>query len=146
MIKVVIEMPEGDDRRRHFNKKKTRLLDLGLLINKIPVNGGIMPVNYGFIKDTWNKADKDELDVLVLSKDKMKPGKEIEVEPIALIIRADNDHKVVAVDQTAINIKGWEDIPAEKRQVIEAFFSFHAQILSIEDGEEAKNLIENSHK
>ena len=74
------------------------------------MNNGIMPVHYGYIPNTLNKKEGDEIDVLVLSSDTLKVGQEIEVNPIALMRRADEDDKVVAVDSTQESIKSWQDI------------------------------------
>ena len=55
-MKVIIEIPKGDDRRRHLKWDKSGFVDLGPIIEKIPVNGGIMPVDYGYIPGTENRA------------------------------------------------------------------------------------------
>lgn len=142
-MKVIIEIPRGDDRRRHFKFDKTGFIDLGPTKDIIPVNDGIMPVHYGYIPGTLNKKEGDEIDVLVLSEKVTVVGQEIEVEPIALIKRADGDDKVVAVDESRKSIKSWNDIPDDERKLIEEFFSYHHKFLLIGDAKAASDYVKN---
>lgn len=142
-MKVIIEIPKGDDRRRHFKFDKTGFIDLGPTKDVIPVNDGIMPVHYGYIPGTLNEEEGDEIDVLVLSQKSTVVGQELEVELIALIRRADGDDKVVAVDATRKSIKSWSDIPENERKLIEEFFSYHHKFLSIDDARAASDYVKN---
>ncbi len=142
MIKAIIGIPSGDDRRRHMSFDKSGFVDLGPIKEVIPVNGGVCPVAYGFIPGTKNPADNDELDILVLSKKDFKVGEEVEVESIALLRRADGDEKVIARDETAKeNINSWEDIALPLRNLIQEFFGFSSKIISIEGKDKAEELI-----
>ena len=145
-MKVVIEIPKGDGRRRHLKHDKSGFIDLGPIRDVIPVNGGIMPIHYGYISETMNETEGDEIDVLVLSEKLLTVGQEIEVEPIALILREDGDDKVVAVDETKSSVKTWHDIRGEERMLIESFFSYHHKFRSIENAESAHKYIENGRK
>lgn len=49
-IKVFIEIPKGDNRRMHLSRDKTHMLNLGPIKNVIPINNGVMPIAYGFVK------------------------------------------------------------------------------------------------
>lgn len=139
-FKAIIESPKGDNRRRHFDKKKNRVIDLGPLKKAIPINNGIAPVNYGFIKNTFCKADGEEIDVLLVSDNKLKIGEEVKIYPIALILRADGDDKIVAVDKsTKGKYKSWDDLP--NKDLIEKFFSYHYEFLSIKDSQKAYKYI-----
>ena len=143
---AIIEIPEGDDRRRHFDKKQDKVVDVGPLKKAIPVNNGINPINYGFILNTKCPADNDEVDVLVISDQKRKIGEQLEIFPIALILRVDGDDKIVATDLTTVNkYKKWQDISEEKRNLIQDFTSYHYTILSIGNSEKAKDYLEK-HK
>lgn len=144
-MKVVIEIPKGDTRRRHLKYDKSGFIDLGAIKDVIPVNGGVMPVHYGYIPNTENPKEKDEIDVLVLSDNAMEVGEEIKVRPIALIKRADGDDKVVAIDDTNKHIARWTDITENERKLITDFFSYHHKILSIEDADVAKEYVEDNH-
>lgn len=145
-MKAIIEIPKGDSRRRHVKYDKSGFIDLGLTRDIIPVNDGIMPVHYGFIPETLNENEGDEIDVLVLSDKKLEVGQEIEVEAIVLIKRADGDDKIVAVDETKKLIKKWNDIAENERDLIEKFFSYHHEFLAIENASFAKKYIKNGRK
>lgn len=145
-MKAIIEIPKGDSRRRHIKPDKSGFIDLGPTKNVIPVNDGIMPVNYGYIPETLNENEGDEIDVLILSNEILKVGQEIEVKPIALLKREDGDDKIVAVDKTKQIIKNWDDVPKEEKKNIKDFFGYHHKFLSTEDAETARRYIENGQK
>jgi inorganic pyrophosphatase len=140
-MKAIIEMPKGDTRRRHFKFDKTGFIDLGPIKDIIPINDGVMPVNYGYLCNTLNVDEGDEIDVLILSENIFRVGEEVEVEPIALINRADGDDKIVAIDNSIKNIKAWEDIAESERKIIEEFFSYHHEFKSIDNAKAAKKYI-----
>lgn len=141
-MKAIIEIPKGDDRRRHIKPDKSGFIDLGPTKDVIPVNDGIMPVHYGYIPETLNEKEGDEIDVLVLSDNKLKVGQEVEIEPIALIRREDKDDKVVAVDESRKMLQNWNDIPEHEQKLIEDFFSYHHKFQSIEDARSAKRCVD----
>ena len=144
-MKAIIEIPKGDDRRRHIKYDKSGFVDLGPTKDVIPVNDGVMPVHYGYIPNTLNIGEGDEIDVLIFSKNDLAVGEEVEIYPIALISRADGDDKVVAVDNT-VTYKSWLDIPESERELIEKFFSYHHEFKSIESAELAKQYVEKGYK
>ncbi len=143
-MKAVIEIPKGDDRRRHYVAQKKEFVDFGPIKEIIPVNNGVMPVDYGFLPDTRNIKEGDEIDVLVLSKEKLSVGQSLDVEPVALLRRDDGDDKIVAADRTTCGIKKWEDIDAESRKTIVGYFGFRHKIVSIESSDCAKQYIERA--
>lgn len=145
-MKAIIEMPQGDDRRRHMKYDKSGFIDLGPTKDVIPVNGGVMPVNYGYIKDAFNPGEGDEVDVLIFSKRVLSVGQEIEILPFALIRRDDGDDKVVATDDSIKDLTKWEDVGKEERELIERFFSYHHQITKIENKEETKKYIDEAYR
>jgi inorganic pyrophosphatase len=142
-MKAIIEIPKGDNRRRHIKYDKSGFIDLGLIKDVIPVNEGIMPVHYGFIPETLNEKEGDEVDVLILSDRRLNVGQEIEVDPIALIRREDEDDKIVATDETRQSIKKWDDMTESEKILIKNFFSYHHKFLAIEGPDNAKEYIEN---
>lgn len=129
-----------------MKKDKSGFIDLGPIKERIPVNGGIMPVNYGYAKGTLNESEGDEVDVLIISEADMKVGDEIAARPIALIERADGDDKIVAADETKPDLIEWADIPSETRELIEEFFSYQHPFLSIKDAVAAEAYLEASMK
>jgi inorganic pyrophosphatase len=143
MIKVIIEIPKGDDRRRHLKYDKTGFIDLGPIKDKIPVNDEVMPVDYGFIPGTENKIEKDELDVLLISIKILKVGDEAEVKPIALMRRDDGDDKIVAVDPDS-TMKAWSDVPDATKTAIIDFFGYGHRFNSIESAAAAMEYIDEA--
>ena len=145
-MQAIIEIPKGDDRRRHLKYDKSDFIDLGPTKDIIPINNGIMPIHYGFIPETLNEKEGDEIDVLVFSDELLKVGQKITIRPIALIRREDGDDKIVAVDESKGQIRKWGDIQKEDRELIEKFFSFHYKFLSIDDLNAAIEYIKNGQK
>lgn len=142
-MKAIIEIPKGDNRRRHLKHDKSGFVDLGSIKDIIPVNEGIMPIHYGYVPDTLNENEGDEIDVLILSDKKFDVGQEVEVKPIAVIRREDGDDKVVAVDETCL-MKEWNDISEEVKKLINDFFGYHHNIIKIEDSEKAVEYIKRN--
>ena len=140
-MRVIIEIPKGDDRRRHLSFDKKEFVDLGPIKDKIPVNNGIMPIDYGYIPGTENKTEKDEVDVLLISLSKFGVGDEAEAKPIALMKRDDGDDKVVAVDNDAAEIS-WDDLDSEVREKIINFFGYAHKFTAIESAEAAIGYID----
>ena len=141
---AIIEIPKGDDRRRHMKYDKSGFIDLGPTKDVIPVNDGVMPIHYGYIPDTLNVGEGDEIDVLIFSKKDLSVGEEVEIYPIALINRADGDDKIVAVDDT-VDYKTWSDAPKSDRELVEKFFSYHHEFKSIQDAALATQYVEDGY-
>ena len=140
-VQATIEIPKGDDRRRHINKyNRSEFVDLGPMKDHIPVNDGIAPEHYGFIAGTHNPHDGDEVDVIVFSDSSANVGEILEVEPIALLTRADNDEKVVAV-ATGSSVKEWNDLDEARRDLILQFYGSHHPILEVKDRQSAETYI-----
>lgn len=138
MYTAVIEMPKGDDRRRHVSYEKTGMVDLGPIKDIIPVNDGIMPIHYGYVEGTKNAVEGDEVDVLIFSQKPLRSEERVEIYPIGLLRRADGDDKIIAVDSKNSPTKTWEDIPQKERELILSYFGYHHKIVSIEDGKSAE--------
>jgi hypothetical protein len=52
---ATIEIPKASDRRIHMRYDKTGFIDLGPISEHITVNGGVMPVHYGYIAGLLTK-------------------------------------------------------------------------------------------
>lgn len=141
MVTAVIEIPKGDSIRRHYNKSQNRFVELGPIKNLVPVNNGIMPVNYGFIPNTQNPEDNDELDILVLSQNTLTVGQKLEVTPFAILRRKDGDDKIVAIDDT-MNINSWEDINLSQRESMLNYFGYKSAIVAIGSKDETEHYIQ----
>lgn len=68
----------------------------------------------------------------------------IDAMPIALIVRADGDHKVVAIDSTTTMVKSWNDIPAKGRELILKYFGYKSPIKKAESAEAARAYIKKN--
>lgn len=141
-MKAVIEIPKGDDRRRHIKHDKSGFIDLGPIKNVIPVNNGIMPIHYGYLPETINEKEGDEIDVIVFSRNAADIGQEIMARPIALLCREDGDDKVVAADASLPDVKKWENAPEAERRLIEEFFGYKSKLTKVGGKEEAEKYIE----
>ncbi len=139
---VIIEMPKGDTRRRHLKYDKSGIIDLGLIRDSIPVNDGVMPVAYGYIPDTVDVGEGDDVDVLVFSGRAFAVGEAVDVRVIGLLRRADGDHKVVAVERTSSAVSAYEDVSAAERTLIEEFFGYHHKIVAVEDADDARQFVD----
>ncbi|MBU1046861.1 inorganic diphosphatase [Patescibacteria group bacterium] len=141
MYKAFIEIPKGDDRRRHMKFDKSGLIDLGPIKDVIPVNDGVMPVHYGYILDTLNTEENppEELDVLIFSDKDYSVSDIVDIKPIALIEREDKDHKIAAVDLDSE--KTWEDINETEKELIKDYFGYKSKITSITGQDTAIKLI-----
>lgn len=143
---AVIEIPKGDDRRRHLNYAKTAIEDFGPIKEVIPVNDGVMPVAYGYLENTLNQDEGDEVDVLIFSSKNFAVGEKVAVIPIGLLMRADRDHKVLAVDQTPPfkEFTKWEDIEPTLRELILKYFGHKHKIEEIADATKALEYLEQT--
>jgi inorganic pyrophosphatase len=117
-------------------------VDLGPIREQIPINNGIMPVAYGYLKDVINKKEKDNIDVLVFSNRDFSTGDEIEVIPFAVIKRSDEDHKVLTRDDTVL-LKGWSNVSLKERKLILDYFGFKGRV-KVEGVDEAESYINQS--
>ncbi|MBX4189466.1 inorganic diphosphatase [Candidatus Parcubacteria bacterium] len=129
--KAIIEIPKGSDRRIHMKYDRSGFEDFGPIQERIPVNKGIMPVAYGYIENTINKTEKDNVDVIVFSEKQLHTGDEIDISIIGLLNRKDGDHKVIGADDS-MQYQNFLEVPESERSLILDYFSYTHQI-TIED-------------
>lgn len=141
--KAVIEIPKGCDRRIHLSYDGINFIDLGLIKKEIPINDGVMPVHYGFIENTINKVEKDNVDVIIFSNRSYKSEDKIEIEIIGMLNREDGDHKVIAIDDS-LNIKSFDDIDKEDKKIILEYFGYKSKIISVDNIELALKYVNES--
>ena len=138
--KAIIEIPKGSDRRIHMKYDRSGFQDFGHIKEQIPVNNGVMPVAYGYLENTENKKEKDNIDVIVFSNKNFATGDKVEVIPFGLIKRSDEDHKVIACDDT-LSFDDWSQVPIEDGGLILDYFGFKSPIESVEDKKIAEEYI-----
>jgi inorganic pyrophosphatase len=141
----VVEMPKGTDRRIHMSYDKTGFVDLGPIKDHIPVNEGVMPVHYGFIEETLNKDDGDEVDVLIFSNSEIKTGDKVNVQILGMLKREDGDNKVIARDETVDDLV-FENLNVDERKTILDYMGYKSPIISIETKDKAIEYINSCLK
>lgn len=109
--------------------------DFGPIKEKIPINDGVMPVTYGYIENAINKLEKDNVDVIIFSKQQYESRDEVDVEVIGLLNREDGDHKIIAIDDS-VSYKNFSEVPLEERNLILDYFSYTHKI-TVEDNVKA---------
>ena len=133
---AVIEIPKGTDRRVHAARDKNGFVDLGPILEHVPVNKGVMPVHYGYIPETLNPDDEDEVDVIVFSNKTYTTGDVVEIKILGMLVRADGDNKVIARDDS-VSDTVFEDILDSERKLIVDFMGYTSAVISIQEREEA---------
>jgi inorganic pyrophosphatase len=103
LLDVVVENPLGSTVRIVYEEGRG-------WVETGPVFATPLPAEYGFIPETRNPADGDPADVLVIGWGPTFPGCRYQARPIGLLLRADGDHKVLAVPHTDEYISPVQDI------------------------------------
>ena len=88
-LDFVAETPKGDTRKFKFDPETK-------VFKPIPRYPFPIPFHYGFIPGTVLEADDSQLDVILLDDIHLEPGEEIQVSPVGVIERIDDDHKLLA--------------------------------------------------
>ncbi len=77
---AVIEIPKNSRVKYEYNE------DYGtIMVDRIFRTPIAYPQNYGFFPKTWNKYDKDPMDVIVISTEVFAPGVVVPVRIIGII-------------------------------------------------------------
>lgn len=93
-VYAIIEQAYGIHERTTWDTTSHTFIKTGLFMEQS------MPVPYGWIPQTRNPSDGDALDVLIVT-DKhlhMPQGSYLIVRPVGILLRRDQDHKILAVD------------------------------------------------
>ncbi len=121
IIDVLIEDPKGST-ERHVRDRSTG----EWRTYTFPHTSQPWPASYGFVRDTLNPIDGDELDVLLLSTSSLETGAAIRARAVGMILRPDGDHKILAVecDESAFrHVRTLADVPPGEIRAIETWFS-----------------------
>ncbi len=141
---ATIEMPKGESRRIHLSyNKEEGFIDLGPIKEQIPVNDGIMPVHYGYIDNTTNEIEKDEVDVLIFSTKSYKTGDKVEIDIFGMLNREDGDHKVLATDDSMAT-NTFDEMSVDTRNLILEYFGHKSKVISVDTKETALKYVEKS--
>jgi len=105
------------------------------------------PTSYGFLPGTWNPADQDALDVMILATSPLPTGTRLRVRPVGLLRRPDGDDKILAVavdDPAYADLRWLGEVPAADLAAIEAWFRDWSEAGAWEDAGAAERLIRAS--
>jgi inorganic pyrophosphatase len=138
---AIVEIPKGSDRRIHKGHNTDKFIDLGPTNEIIPINNGVMPVCYGFLKGIINKEEGDEVDVLIFSDKEYKTGDYVEVEIFGIFIREDKDHKILAKD-SSVPYELVSDIQHDTLKLVTEFFGHKHKIILVGNKEQALEYLE----
>jgi inorganic pyrophosphatase len=125
-IGVVIEDPRGSTVRHHWDAESRRWV-----IKRHPKSMDPWPANYGFVPGTFNPADGDDLDILVLSVDKLQTGAKVNARVVGVLQRPDGDDKILSVlvgDPHFGSITGLSEVPAGEIRAIENWFAAWSEV------------------
>jgi inorganic pyrophosphatase len=139
---VVIEDPRGSTLRHHWDENSRSWVE-----RPHPHSNTPWPANYGYMPETWNPADEDALDVLVISTDPIETGSQVEIRVVGLLLRPDGDDKILGVlvsDPIFGSISRFQDVPSEQVLAIERWFAEWSQIGQWRDESSARARIEQA--
>lgn len=138
---AVIEIPKGVDRRIHLSLDDGVFRDFGPIKEQIPINEGVMPVHYGYIKNAINPIEKDNVDVVIFSNRQYKTGDETEVDILGMLTRKDGDHKLLSTDDS-VGLANFSEVPIQERNLILEYFGYKSKIVSVDSSEVARTYLE----
>lgn len=136
-VEVVIENPRGSTVRTVFEPGKG-------WVQAGPAFPRPLPAEYGYLPGTYNPADGNPVDVLVIGYGPTFPGCRYRVRAIGLLLRADGDHKVLAVPHTAEYVSPVQDLTEAAPEVlkeIEEWMGEHFNLLGWRDAHWAEEWI-----
>jgi inorganic pyrophosphatase len=93
-VYAIIEQAYGTKERTVWDTTSRAFIKTGLVMDQP------LPVPYGWIPQTRNHSDGDALDVLIVTDTHLRrpQGTFLPVRPVGVLLRRDQDHKILAVD------------------------------------------------
>ncbi|HEY5714353.1 MAG TPA: inorganic diphosphatase [Candidatus Gracilibacteria bacterium] len=92
---AVVEIPKGSKVKMEYNE------DLGVMsVDRMFRTPCGYPHNYGFFPQSWNKYDKDPMDVIIIARDIIPSGTLCPIRVVGMIEMDDSgelDHKIIGV-------------------------------------------------
>lgn len=138
LVYAVIENPRGTVDRIAYDAERQTFSPTG------EVFPAPLPIHYGWIPHTLSAGDGRELDVVVIGEGDAAVGGVLVVRPIGALLRADADHKVVAVRADLPSAYATvTDVGerAELREMVEDLFRPRARLVGWATAPEARRLI-----
>jgi inorganic pyrophosphatase len=142
LVYAIVEQEYGTQERTVWDEAKHEFIKTGLVMS-VP-----LPAPYGWIPQTLSEGDKDALDVLIMTERSLVQGDYLVVCPIGVLLRRDQDHKVLAVDLLDPEFKQWRDytdLPENWLHRIEDWFRPYFELDGWLDALGAQQMIEQAH-
>ena len=143
-VYAVVEQAYGTRERTTWDRTSHTFVRTGLVMEQP------MPVPYGWIPQTRNPNDGDALDVLIVT-DKhlhMPQGTYLLVRPVGVLLRRDQDHKILAVDLEDARfglIHDYTELSSSLLAQIEDWFRRFFMLDGWGDAAAARLMIEQAH-
>ena len=138
LVYVVVENPRGSTDRVVYDERSHEFKATG---ETFPAP---LPAHYGWIPHTLTAADREELDAIVIGEGAAAVGSVIVARPIGALLRADEDHKIIAVRAdlpnayaTVVDIAQRSDL----RDQIEHVFAGRSAITGWASAAEARGMV-----
>jgi len=128
-IYAFVEIPRGGTNKYEYKK------ELGtLMLDRVLYESVFYPTEYGFVPQTWISAEKDPLDIMVITTNPTFPGCLLKVRPVGMIKISDSgqpDNKIVAVatqDPRLSHIQTVNDYNPHFRVEVESFWENYSRL------------------
>ncbi len=141
-VYAIIEQATGDTERTVWDEAKRTFVKTGLILD-MP-----LPVPYGWIPQTRNPGDGDALDVLLLTQRSVAQGDYLIARPVGVLLRRDEDHKVLAVDVQDARfgqLRDYLQLPQRTLTRIEDWFRPYFILDGWGDAATARQMIAQAH-
>ncbi|MEI6042801.1 MAG: inorganic diphosphatase [Chloroflexota bacterium] len=142
LVYAIVEQEEGSTERTVWDEAKREFVKTGLVMKKP------LPAPYGWIPQTFCEGDGDALDVLILTETKIPQGHYLATRPVGVLLRRDQDHKVLAVDLQDTRfgaIQNYTEVPPELLTFIEDWFRPYFELDGWLDAIATRQIIAQSH-
>lgn len=135
---AVIEIPKNSSIKYEYSEKYGCVM-----VDRVFRTPIAYPQNYGFFPQSWNRFDKDPMDVIVVSSEKFEPGVVVPVRILGIIEMDDTgelDHKIIAVPAGHSDYNSCEDIVDLDQEIVKNLEWFLENYKGREKGKEVKLL------
>lgn len=128
-VYCIVEIPKGSTNKYEYHKESG-----AFFLDRVLSESIFYPTEYGIIPQTWNKADSDPLDIMVICSFPTFAGCIISARPIAILRLTDTgeeDNKIIAVaadDPHFADVKDLGDLPAHTKKELENFWQNYAEL------------------
>lgn len=142
LVYAIVEQEAGNPIRTYWDATERRFVAKGKFAEKG------LPVPYGWLPQTLCAGDGDSLDVIFLTEAQPAQGDYLVVRPLGAMLRADNDHKILAVDindRRFGQLRNYTELPPELLAQLDKVFTTFYQLSGWLDAGGAQNLIEECH-